>query len=56
MYAAFANEENLLIGFALVTLKDRFVKMTIQKTNPEYEKYRSNAALVDRMLNDWNEN
>lgn len=55
LYAVFTNEENLLIGFALVTLKDRFVKMTMQKTNPEYENYRSNAALVDCMLNDWNE-
>ncbi len=55
LYAVFTNEENLLIGFALVTIKGAFVKMTMQKTNPEYENYRSNAALVDCMLNDLNE-
>ena len=55
VYAAFENEKDLLIGFALVTIRGRFVKMTLQKTNPEYEKCRSNAALVDCMLNDWNE-
>lgn len=55
VYAAFSNEEDFLIGFALVTLKGRFVKMTMQKTDPEYENYRSNAALVDCMLNEFNE-
>lgn len=55
VYAAFANESNLMIGFALVTVKEKAVKMTLQKTNPEYEKYRCNAGLVDCMLNYWNE-
>lgn len=55
LYAAFSNEENLLIGFTVTERKERYVKLVSQKTNPEYEKYRSNAALVDCMLNDWNE-
>lgn len=55
VYAAFTNDEDLLIGFALVTVIGKAIKMTMQKTNPAYEKYRSNAALVDCMLHDWNE-
>ena len=35
--------------------KDKALKLLMQKTDPVYEKYRSNAALVDCMLNDWNE-
>lgn len=55
IYAAFFVETNLLVGFLLVEQKNRFVKLVMQKTDPAYEKYNSNAALVDCMCNDWNE-
>lgn len=55
VYACYYKENNLLIGFNLVTLKENILGLTMQKTNPEYEKYNSNASLIDCMLNDWNE-
>lgn len=55
IYASFFIETNLLIGFLLVEQKNQFVKLVMQKTNPAYEKYNSNASLIDCMLIDWNE-
>lgn len=55
VYATFYKENGELIGFLLIQKKGRAVKLVTQKTKPLYEKYNSNAALVDCMLNDWNE-
>ena len=55
VYAAFLREDNLLIGFSIIQKNGRAIKLVSQKTNPSYEKCNSNAALVDCMLNDWNE-
>lgn len=55
LYAVFNLETKLLIGFLLVEIKGKFIKLVIQKTIPEYEHYNSNALLVDCFLNEWNE-
>lgn len=55
MYACFYKENNLLIGFNYLSLKENVLGLTVQKTIPEYEKFNSNASLIDCMLNDWND-
>lgn len=54
-YVTFLKENNKLIGFSYVHKLGNFVKLVEQKTLPSYEKYNSNAALLDCMLIDWSE-
>lgn len=54
VYAVFYTETNMLIGFCIVIERGKFLNLSQVKTNPNYEKYNSNAALIDYMLNDWN--
>lgn len=55
VYATFYTETNKLIGFCIVIHRGKFLNLSQLKTNPTYEKYNSNAALVDCMLTDWND-
>ncbi|MBO7597328.1 MAG: hypothetical protein J6T70_09825, partial [Bacteroidales bacterium] len=54
-YATFFNESSKLIGFLIITIKDNIVYLKQQKTNPRYEKFNSNAALIDFVLTQYNE-
>lgn len=55
IYASFSNDENLLIGFTVAEKNGKAVKLVSQKTNPFYEKYNSNASLIDFVLTKYNE-
>lgn len=54
-YATRFLENEKLIGFLIVNNKEKFIGLTQQKTNPEYEKYNSNASLIDFVLTKYNE-
>lgn len=55
LYGTFFRENNKLIGFNYVEKQGDFVRLISQKTIPSYEKYNSNAALLDCLLEDWND-
>lgn len=48
-------ETNKIIGFLIINHKAQFIGLTQQKTNPFYEKYNSNASLIDFVLTKYNE-
>lgn len=54
-FATYLLETGKLIGFLILTHKDKFIRLTQQKTNPDYEKYNSNASLIDYVLMKYNE-
>ena len=54
IYATFLLENDLLIGFCVVIHRGKMLNLSQLKTNPAFEKYNSNASLVDCMLTDWN--
>lgn len=54
-YATRFLENGKLIEFLIITHKGKFIGLTQQKTNPEYEKYNSNASLIDFVLTKYNE-
>ncbi len=54
-YACFFKETNRLIGFLIINLRGNVIGLQQQKTVPSYEKYNSNASLIDCMLTEWNE-
>lgn len=54
-YACYFKENSKLIGFLIIEKRGKFLGLKQQKTNPAYEKYNSNASLIDCMLIDWNE-
>ncbi len=55
VYACFLNETDDIIGFSIVQICGNSFQMDMQKTDPEYENCRSSAALMDIMLNEYNE-
>lgn len=55
LYGTFFKENKKLIGFTYVKRQGDFVRLISQKTIPCYEKYNSNAALLDCLLEDWND-
>ena len=51
VFGAFFRESNELCGYALLSRNgEKWVGFNVQKTNPEYEKYALNAALVEKVL------
>lgn len=54
-YATRYIENGELIGFLIISHKGNFIGLTQLKTNPKYEKYNSNASLMDCILTKYNE-
>lgn len=55
MFGAFYRENGELQGYSVVLLNENYVKFDIQKTNPEYEKLQINAALVNGIIEHFND-
>ena len=53
-YATRLLDNKQLIGFLIINRKGKFVGLSQLKTNPAYEKYNSNASLVDYVLTKYN--
>lgn len=47
---AFYRETNQLVGYSYLTQDGQYVDLKVLKSNPEYEKYQLNAALVEGIL------
>ena len=54
VYAAFHRETDELCGYAVTDYYEEYIKFSILKSNPQYERYQVNAALVGGMLDDNN--
>ncbi len=54
-YATRFLENGKLIGFLIINHKGKYIGLAQQKTNPAFEKYNSNASLVDYVLTKYNE-
>lgn len=54
-YGCFFKETGKLIGFLITENRENVIGLKQQKTMPEYEKYNSNASLLDTFLLDVNE-
>ncbi len=48
-------ETGKIIGFLIIRHSGNFVRLVQQKTNPAYEKYNSNASLLDFVLTKYSE-
>lgn len=51
-YGAFYRETGELCGYHIATLGNRYRSSSVLKTNPEFEKYQINAALVYKWVSD----
>ena len=54
-FATYFRETKKLVGFLIVSHRGTFLGLTQQKTNPSYEKYNSNASLIDCVLTKYND-
>lgn len=51
VFGAFFKETNELAGYAMLTeVKNDYIGFDILKTNPEFERYGVNAAIVEKIL------
>ncbi len=50
VFGAFYRETNKLVGYSYLIQNDFYVDLTVLKSNPEYEKFQINAALVYEIL------
>lgn len=51
VFGAFFRETNEMVGYAYFEKEsDNYIDFKVLKTNPEYEKYSINAAIVEKML------
>lgn len=51
VFGAFFRETNKMVGYAYFEQEsDNYIDFKVLKTNPEYEKYSINAALVEKIL------
>jgi len=55
VYGAFFKETEKLCGYAMLAEDGRVIHFNVLKTIPEYEKYAINAAIVNKLLLDLNE-
>lgn len=55
VYGAFYKENGKLCGYSYITIKPSFINFDVLKTIPSYEKFGLNAALVYRLVDDYNE-
>ena len=54
-YATRFIENGKLIGFLIINHNGKYIGLAQQKTNPAFEKYNSNASLIDFVLTKYNE-
>jgi len=50
VFGAFFKDSGELIGYSMVSIQDRSIDFTVQKTKPQFEKFNVNAALVYSVL------
>ena len=51
VFGAFYRKTNKLVGYAYLSqLTDGFLNLNVLKTNPEFERYAVNAALVEKIV------
>ena len=50
VFAAFYKESSELAGYSCITVNKSYIDFSVQKTNPIFEKYNVNAALVNGVL------
>lgn len=55
VYGAFHKETGKLCGYSFITQTANFINFNVLKTIPSYEKLGINAALVYRLVDDYNE-
>lgn len=55
VYAAYFREDGQLAGYAVVEDLGKYANFLVQKTVPRYERFAVNLALVDYMLEDFQE-
>lgn len=55
VYGAFYKESGELCGYSLLQKNGECWTFNVQKTNPQYEKHGINAALVNKIVCDFNE-
>lgn len=51
-YGAFYRETGELCGYHIVTVGQKYKECNVLKTNPEFEKYQINAAIVYKWVMD----
>lgn len=54
VYAAFFKETNELCGYAWIEVYENYIDFCCLKTNPEFEKYAINAAIVYAIVSKYN--
>lgn len=54
IYAAFYKETSEMAGYSYIVVKKNYLHFAVQKTNPYFEKYNVNAALVNGFLDAFN--
>lgn len=50
VFGAFYKETNELVGYSYIIVNKSYLNFAVQKTNPAFEKYNVNAALVNGVL------
>ena len=50
VFAAFYKETSELAGYSYIIINNKNIDFAVQKTNPEFEKFNVNAALVNGVL------
>lgn len=53
VYGVFFRETGKLVGYSLIQNHLEYANLCVQKTNPNYEKYQINAALICGMMEDY---
>lgn len=55
VYGAFHRETGQLLGYAYLTVYPEYANLNVLKTNPAYERYQINAAIINQILEDFKE-
>lgn len=51
VFGAFFRETGDMVGYSIITnINEDWLDFTVQKTNPEYERWQLNAALVEKIM------
>ena len=53
MYGAFFRETGEMTGYALLLDRDDYIDFAVLKSNPDFEKFQVNAALVHKIVGDY---
>lgn len=54
IYGSFYRENDELAGYALLNEKSRWIEFSVLKTKPQYERYAVNAAIINKIISDYN--